>query len=356
MTKKIGLLNFQYSNHNYGAVLQAAALEYILSKEGVNVEHIDYVPRKKANFKSYLKNFLLTCGVLEPNQNENRSNSEAFERFRVRFLQRSKRISNLDEFVELSTSYNTIVVGSDQVWRPKMTADPAIFFLPFVPDNVEKFSYAASFGAGYWEMDSDHSVTRLAKEQLIKFKAISCRETSGVKICREVFDVDASHVLDPLLQVQDEFIQSIISEIKPTNKTFVYYKLDINKDFLSQLSEIEKEFGSKAHNIYCKNGNLNEYEEVSKWVRYIYDAEFVLSDSFHCICLALRFNKKVVYIQNSSRGQARLDDLFRYLGISVIDSSFGDDIKLLNRPPCFEVKLNELRLASDRFIQTIINK
>ena len=42
LNKKIGLLNFHYSDHNYGAVLQAAALADVINRLGYSVEHIDF--------------------------------------------------------------------------------------------------------------------------------------------------------------------------------------------------------------------------------------------------------------------------------------------------------------------------
>ncbi|EIH6892421.1 hypothetical protein BFH61_002780, partial [Escherichia coli] len=49
MKNKIGILNFQYSDHNYGAVLQAVALENVLKQLGKNAEHINFIPKKKGN-------------------------------------------------------------------------------------------------------------------------------------------------------------------------------------------------------------------------------------------------------------------------------------------------------------------
>ena len=44
--KKIGIINYQYSTHNYGAVLQAAALHHFIRNElDLEPEHINYIPR-----------------------------------------------------------------------------------------------------------------------------------------------------------------------------------------------------------------------------------------------------------------------------------------------------------------------
>lgn len=314
--KKIGILNFQYSTHNYGAVLQAAALEYILKQEGHDVEHINYIPLRKRTYRSLIKAVLVSLSIMKTEQKSKPDNSEAFERFREKFLTRSPLVSTPTEFSTLATKYDTIVVGSDQVWRPRMASDPAGFFLSYVPEGIERVSYAASFGAAEWEAEPEAPVTKLAKRELAKFKAISCRETSGVEICKSVFGVEAVHVLDPLLQVSDEFIESVLQTARPSDKKLVYYKLDEDADFITTLSALEQQFATTAHNMYLRKGTLNEYEEVAKWLRRIFDAEVVVSDSFHCICLALRFGKQVFYYPNPTRGQARMDDLFEYLDIS----------------------------------------
>ena len=46
LNNKVGLLNFHYSDHNYGAVLQAAALADIVTQLGYNAEHINFIPAK----------------------------------------------------------------------------------------------------------------------------------------------------------------------------------------------------------------------------------------------------------------------------------------------------------------------
>lgn len=356
--KKIGVLNFQYSTHNYGAVLQAAALEYILKAEGHDVEHINFIPSfRKRSLKGIVKKVLLSLGIFKFKQKAKPGNSEAFERFRTQFLTRSSKIITPEQFSELANKYDLVVVGSDQVWRPRMAADPAAFFLLYVPDGVERVSYAASFGAREWESEADASITSLAKTELTKFKAVSCRETSGVEICKSVFGVDAVHVLDPLLQVSDSFIDKVLNVANPSNKKLVYYKLDYDEEFIASLKEIEQQKGIGAHNLYRKNGELNDYEEVSQWIRNIYDSEIVVSDSFHCICLALRFGKRVIYCPNPKRGQARLDDLFAYLDIETIIMSKATTKGL------FELKckgnlidtLNRLRNSSSRFIDFAIN-
>lgn len=360
MSKKIGLLNFQYSTHNYGAVLQAAALEYIFKSEGHAVEHINFIPqhgkrRLEVRFKEIVRRILVAVNLLKPKTEPKMRNSEAFERFREKFIVRTQQITNKQQFSSIAREYDTIVVGSDQVWRSRMATDPAAFFLSYVPESTDRASYAASFGASEWEVGVNEPLTKLARKELSKFRFISCRETSGVEICKSVFNVQATHVLDPLLQVSEEFIQSVINTAKQSSHKLVYYKLDHDEEFLNELKSFANQENTFAYNIYRKFGELDEYEEVSQWLRNIYDSEVVVSDSFHCICLALRFGKSVIYAPNPSRGQARMDDLFRYLDVAVEDLEGHVLLKRLVRSNSFNHLLEMHRERSASFIRNIGN-
>lgn len=321
--KNIGILNFQYSSHNYGAVLQAGALEFTLKEIGYTSKHIDFKAKQKNNLKQRLKK---TLRKLRPQQRAKRSkarqqrtgNKEAFEKFRKNYISRTKRIRKPSEFTKISKRFDVIIVGSDQVWRPTYAIDPIAFFLGYVPDGIARVSYAASFGTSRWEMLCDTKLTNKVRSELSKFKAISCREDSGVDICRKTFKVEAVHVLDPLLLVNSLYLEKIISESTVKNESkLIYYKLDINKDFLDDIKEISNKTSRTATNIYLKNSKDREYQEVPDWLSMIYKSETVITDSYHCICLALRFNKEVIYCPNESRGQGRISSLLNKLDISI---------------------------------------
>ncbi|WP_290485910.1 polysaccharide pyruvyl transferase family protein, partial [Idiomarina sp. UBA3162] len=133
MNKKarVGLLNFQYSKDNYGAVLQAAALERLVKKRVENVEHIDYRPQRnriRLLLSAIVKRLL---NKNSRNDSNNALSSQGFESFRVKFISRTPIIFNKKKFRVESANYDAIIVGSDQVWRPTMGGDPLVFFLNY---------------------------------------------------------------------------------------------------------------------------------------------------------------------------------------------------------------------------------
>jgi len=310
---KIGILNFQYSKHNYGAVLQAAALEFTLKELGHNVIHIDFEPKAKKTLRSIIGKLLRSLKIVKSNSLKV-NNSEAFENFRNNFISRTNKINSSKAFYNLAKEFDAIIVGSDQVWRPRMSSDLMAFFLSYVPESVTRISYAASFGVADWELANGSNITKKARRELKKFKAISCRELSGVQICKNTFGVDSVHVLDPLLLVDFSFYQQLMNKEIKDNSPIVYYKLDNNDLFVAV---IKKLYDEKPRNIYFKNSINLEYEEVTTWLNYLYNSNTIITDSFHCICLGLIFSKEVIYSPNPKRGQARLDSLFSMLKIST---------------------------------------
>ena len=316
--KKVGILNFQYSNHNYGAVLQAAALEYICRNLGYDVRHLNYIPKKKISLKGRVGQLLRKLGLRRTWKASRIENLEAFEKFRQAHINRTKLIQSTKDFRAVAKSFDSVVVGSDQVWRPEFARDTTTFFLKYVPKGIHRIAYAASFGTETWEQKSDIVLTKKVSEELQKFKAISCREESGVAICKEVFGVDATHVLDPLLVVDELFIEKIAekSSIKSAAK-LIYYKLDPDPGFQEDLKVIGSRFGCDAINIYVTDSRYHEYREVADWLALILNAEVIVTDSYHCICLGLRFGKEVIFSPNKKRGQTRLDSLFKMLNVGT---------------------------------------
>jgi hypothetical protein len=356
--KKIGILNFQYSTHNYGAVLQAAALEHIFRQLGHEAQHLDYMAKPKVSLKGRIGQVLRKLGLRKTPKANQVTNVEAFERFRQSFINRTQRIKSAKEFSAVAKGLDASIVGSDQVWRPAFAKDTIAFFLGYVPHGVDRIAYAASFGTATWEQSDNHVLTEAVRQELQQFKAVSCREESGVKICKDVFGVEAALVLDPLLLVDELFFEKVVakSSVKP-GANLVYYKLDSAPEFQKDLKAVGAEIGSEAVNIYSSSDEMREYREVSDWLTLIFGAKVVVTDSFHCICLALRFKKDVIFCPNEKRGQTRLDSLFNKLDIEV--DPLGIELKtpmfkLIRRGDIDSILENE-RSYSMRFLTDALN-
>lgn len=311
--KKIGILTFHFaSNMNFGASLQSYAVQKMVAK--CNIENtvylIDYNPH---NYKRKL--FFTFMG-------------KGFGKYNKKFL----KILKFKDIKELNNIIDIFIVGSDQVWRPKYIKKTIEkYYFDFVDDNKTKIAYAASFGVDFWEGDKE--LTEKIKPLAQKFDYVSVREESGIKICNNVFGIDAVCVLDPTLMIDKKDYQPILDDWKDEShkkkKYIAHMLLDDTVVLRDESNNIGKYLKSEINYIKGKDRKIlgktiTFYNKVSQWLTYVKDAELVITDSFHCTVFSLIFNKKFVVVANPERGTARLENL---LGIVGLKDRFFTNIK-----------------------------
>ena len=237
------------------------------------------------------------------------------------------------------------VVGSDQVWRKTYAdvfKDQGFFFLSFASKRQRQssFSYSASFGLNQWE--SDQETERLCMNLLHDFKAVSVREFSGVRICKEVFGVDAVQMPDPTLLAALEDYERVINSEKtkvPKTPYFASYVLDDSHEASQLLDEVEKSTGLYHQRLMPKSTVRKRcdrfYCTVAQWLRYLRDCDAVVTDSFHGCVFSIIYNKPFVCLGNESRGSARFDTLFQVFGLEdrlVTSRNTQDVLRVLHQP------------------------
>ena len=233
-------------------------------------------------------------------------------------------------FKELkATDYDAIVVGSDQVWRA-IYFSPMWFhqpidnaFLAFAENwNVKKLVYAASFGTDEWEYTDEETLR--CKELIGKFNAISLREEGGVELCRKYFNVMVQHVLDPtmLLSVDDYMALFRKCNTSKSQGNLLVYVLDET----SELSELVNDIVTEKHLVPFSVNNPYEADEnkpledrikpsVETWLRGFFDAELIVTDSFHACVFSIIFKKQFIVVGNKSRGMSRFESLLKMFGL-----------------------------------------
>ncbi len=330
---KIGILTLPLHT-NYGGILQAYALQTVLERMGHEVVVFDtpnkatYPPLWKLPL-SFGKRILLKCmGRGNRIFQERYSNKvrSVVARYIQQFVDDKIHRKVFIKFSRLNANdYDAIVVGSDQVWRmiyfvPMWRMQPMEnAFLAFTQGwNIKRISYAASFGTEEWEYTKEQ--TQLCKEALQKFDAVSVREENGVKLCKQYFDADALHVLDPtMLLAAEDYIELFKQKQTPkSNGTLLNYVLD-ETDEINQL--IQKVASEKKMNPFAVNNpfecdeskplNQRIKQSVEVWLRGFYDADYVITDSFHACVFSIIFKRQFVVVGNKSRGMARFESLLK---------------------------------------------
>lgn len=334
---KIGILTLPLHT-NYGGILQAYALQTILENMGHEVVVFDtpnefsLPPLWKLPI-CFAKRILMKClgkqqkVFVERHLNhERRVIAQNIQPFVDTYIHR-KVIRGFQELK--ATDYDAIVVGSDQVWRA-IYFSPMWFHLPldnaflaFAENwNIKRLSYAASFGTDKWEYTEEE--TARCKKLLGKFSAISVREEAGVDLCREYFNVSAQHVLDPTMLLSREDYIALFKKSKthPSKGNLLVYVLDETPEMNSLLDNIirQRQLMPFAVNNPYEADESKPLEErvklsVESWLRGFYDAEFVVTDSFHACVFSIIFKKQFVVVGNKSRGMSRFESLLKMFGL-----------------------------------------
>jgi hypothetical protein len=330
---KIGILNMQYSRHNYGALLQAAALEHIVRDllPDAEVKHIDARPAsfKKIGgwlqFKTLVRRYVGGLLGRIPKMPQI-GNYEVFSDFRDQSLQLTSRAYfECSDFEREQWDYDLVIVGSDQVFRVKFVKSRAgAFFLRFLPSSCRRVSYAASFGVDHWEGADDSDFTKQIGQDLAKFDAISVRESSGVDICNNIFGVEAQHVLDPTLLVGrgyfDEIIERGASVIQPADWSL--HCISEDAMYIDEVPGLAKRSGKVLKDIFFSRSKRwlmpaqIHFSSVPDWLMQIRETkELVLTDSFHCVCFSILFEKDFLVFVSEHKGPDRMKSLLGALGL-----------------------------------------
>lgn len=315
--RKTGILNLQHTN-NFGACLVAYALQTAIERCGSKAQVINYRPEKKARPFS---------GAFR----RERAAGRNFEKFRRRFLNLTRVCRNMDDLSELNASLDSFVVGSDQVWRFRYVYRfLQEYLLAFAAPSKTLFSYAASFGTDFWE--GNDQATEIMREKLLRFNRVSVREESSIAICREAFGSEAVRVLDPTLLLSAADYAPIIkeSQLKLPGRYVAKMILDETPEAAAEVERLAKEKGWEVVDIYGSRKKIGGKEAmlcrpVGDWLKLLQNADYVVTDSFHCVCFSLIFEKQFICVVNPERGISRLDSLLGIFGLRdrLIDSLKG---------------------------------
>lgn len=301
----VGIVGWWYGK-NYGSALTYYALHEVVEGLGYDTLMLEWPWRKKP---------------FPPIPNS----------FVRRFANKHYNISiqyTFDEYPSLNNHIGTFLVGSDQLWNYWDSKDMGNYYmLDFVREDRRKVSYATSFGHPVYPAPKD--VCEKQAQILKTFHAISVREDDGVKICRDCFGVDAVQVWDPVFLCDKSKYLELISEaaISADRPYLLAYVLSPDKEKGKKLTEVAKVLNLELVIILDGQTDIEQNKKllgidnvkssvgIEEWLAYIYNASYVITDSFHGICFSIIFEKQFTCIINRARGISRFKTLLGKLNL-----------------------------------------
>lgn len=358
--KKIGIITFHAAD-NYGAVLQAYALQTYLSTQGNCAEIIDFVPYgvEKANLplfvndKKLIKRLIKQVLIL-PNYFKLKRKNSKFAEFRKDYFKLSRKFRTADEIRGAELDYDICITGSDQVFNP-LIQNSDIYYLDFC-NKSSKIAYAPSFGI------KDFTKVKESTKKLIKeFKHMSCREADGAEFLSEVTGNAVPTVSDPVFLLTPEEWSKITTKPR-TDRYILVYDLNGGKPLVEIANKIKTETGlpvicitaNKYANTKYKVDELLVSCGPLEFISYIQHAEYVVTDSFHGTAFSTLFRRKFISFVALKHAASRIQSLLKKLGIEnrIFYNAKEFDIKKVIFKE-YDKELEELVKSSKQFLSGI---
>lgn len=326
MKQKIGILTMQWAN-NYGGLLQCYALSTFLRMQGYDCEVVNYWPpyalRKRAaiigadavkkEFGDAARKVIGGCTRARIRKTA-RTKCAHIDAFRYDEIHLSESVLDERQLRLQLETYDSVIVGSDQIWNYKITGrrfEDAYFLNYDLP--CRKIAYAASSGSAV-PQDLQGRFMQLVHA----FDRLSVRENSLAQFL-EAGGMQASVVYDPVFLLGRDHWESMASPNAVGEDYILVYTLERNAELVKAANWLSKKIGLPLVVIGKKGlyrGVLKYVPDVpvQEFVSLFLHAKLVVTNSFHGTAFSLIFNKDFFVFPHSTK-PARMVDLLKQVGL-----------------------------------------
>ena len=350
MTKRIGTITFHRAD-NYGAVLQAYALQQALLNLGVDTEIIDYDCKAisdwyqpihhSGSIRDFVKSLLMYPTI--------HAKHKGFDAFRSMFLKLSPPVEKVD-LPSFAKRYDAVVTGSDQVWNSMLVQHDSAYFLDFVKPE-QRFSYAASFGIS--EIPAEER--EFYRKYLSDYRHYSTREATGARLVKEITGQDADVDLDPVFLLGREGWEKILHDVNHRPYLFLYLPTPQCLEFAKKLAaerHLTIVYIAYTKSLLNRKRNLGELHidaSPEDFLSFLYHSEVVVTGSFHATAFSVIFHKEF-YAGVPDRIGSRITDLLSMVNLSHCILQLDREVKKKPDWERVDAEVKERRQVSIRHL------
>lgn len=345
---KLGILTF-FNVKNYGAVLQAFALQNYLKRIKYDSEFINYIEKmnndsKKSNELKKYFNIIKSSGYsikkFSKTGTYRNYTNQKFDEFRKEYLKISKnKLYSIDDFKEVENNYNGFITGSDMVWTD-IGQNLDVYFLRFTKYE-KRIAYSPSLTG---TSDLSPMKKEKIKNYIKEIKYLSCREQEGVDFAKTYSRKNALLTVDPtLLLSRDEWVESLHLNQNNNQKYILFYMFgSVPTKVKKAVQKIARKKGLQIR--YVPMSIQEEYSEVingfnngcgpKEFVELFLNATAILTNSYHGLLFSIIFKKPFILFHRKSKNkwkknEERMSNILRIINAENrfinIESSFNDD-------------------------------
>ena len=313
----IAIVNNQWCD-NPGSVLSAFALSEFINKT---------FPEKRSVILNYSERKYKTYA--DSKRYEHRQ--DAYETFKEKWMFRTP------EFTRLNSPFLKMGVGAAicniDVWRPDICSDSYnsfFYFLRFLKKGAKKIAYGISFASDNAELYSP--LKDNYSWNIEGFHTILSRESNVIEFLKPISEnIQFDSVLDSVFLLDAEDYYPLITNSILGEKKYVYlYSLSPNDQIIDYAYRVAREKNlqiiydlrfKENEDILKKLGYLGIASleaDPSDFLTCIYNADLVITDSFHALCFSVIFHKDVYVFDRKLNGYSislRTKNLMGLLGL-----------------------------------------
>lgn len=323
--KKIGICTLYFGN-NFGAILQAFALQEVLKEMGHDVEFIK---------------------VKDIQINMNQPNADLFEE--------SRKYINLNEnvFDKVKDKYDAIIVGSDEMWNINNRTFEHLEEYFGKNLNADKIvSYAPSANGVTCEQLKEFYGDKVKFEE---FHHISARDEGTQKLVKDVSGRDATLVLDPTLLVSD-FSKYATNPFPNLKDYIILYGYKFSEEEKNKIIKFAKEKNKKIYSLVFElDWAETLYVDIFGFLGVIKNADYMMTNTFHGTLFALILEKEFAVFSNKNSKVVDIINKFQFQERDGINAS--DLNEIFSRKVNYE-KINKLKLehrkSSLNYLENVI--
>lgn len=359
---RIGILTFHCA-HNFGAVLQAFALQSQLQLMGYsNTKIINYRPKYLDRGMPVLHRWMFTkgrawntiCRYFKITRREQKSYKK-YHLFEQKYLSLTEKCETPNELESIINNFDYLILGSDQIWNEKFNGCETIWLGDFKNFRGQIVIYAASAG----NQDFSLAWKEKLKIRLPQYKSISVRESLLIPKLQNIINtnVDIRTVLDPTLMVDPQIWNSFeIVNNKNKGRYILCYQARKSDDVYRIAHELSKQLNAKIISVdfwenSFKSGIKNSTVAPNEFITLVKNAQCVVTTSFHGTIFSIICNTPFYTLRLNDGADGRVESLLKILKIEdrMIDSSITPIFSKCEFENVDKILLN-LRIDSQNYL------
>ncbi len=349
--RKILILTLNDLN-NYGNRLQNFALQYSIKKVGGNSRTLWHscFDNNGLFFRGFLKESYFNLRMaLTPFKAESKAR---FKRLQLNRLIKKEKTYCRQRLNSLSSRYDKVIVGSDQIWNFNFINQKWSLCLDRCFDGLKRFSYAGSCGSKVPNgTDLNTLFSGLENFENQSFREISIFNEYAKKHSGECCSLN----IDPTLLLSEcewETAYSLGRSNVPSHSCFAYLLGKVDPEIQKHIDDkIRASFPSICYHKDIFKG-ADGCQTAREFLDQIRNAELIITNSFHASVFSALFHKKLILINSSDVLDGRFRTLFHWLGITpqTDQKVFEIDFSAID----VELKIREAREAGLNLIKKIV--